>query len=1111
MQQAQRRSTPHCFCVATIIFASLVPRVSMATTFYVRATGSDMADGLTPTTAFASIGHAASVIGNPGDRVIVGPGTYVEGNIGPARSGIEGHPVEFLADPSGLATTDPAAPVVVMPPGDMIHTTGFLLLGMHHVLIDGFTILGASDAGIQIRSAVDGSANSSNVTIRNTNVRNCVKRGIDVAAVGPLVVEHNTAMGNGSSGISVQGCLSASPLCRAQTNVSATPKVSNNTIGTNGAEGIFLSGTSGAVVQNNVSFSNGTTGLTLRGVVDTLVVNNLVYANTSDGLGVGTEDLSAPSLGAVNTTILNNTVYGNGGYGLVIGNEATASPGGVVLDNIFQLNRNGGITLASASTCNYVAGFNINDDGYGPQTPQNLYDIAADPLFVNPAGADGVLGGEGFADDDFRLQQQRGRQAVNSPAVDAGAAPATKVGVTGSTASTGLPDVGTIDIGYHYDASAEQQISVPTPYMPLFVRENGNDDNDGRAPQQAVASIQEGARRALAGVTVIVGPGHYSEGDVHPVQNGGRVAFFADTTGAATGDFPGSVLVDAGGKDTAFVLLDSCSVVVDGFHMTGAVQAGIQVRTGSDGAQIRNNVAFSNMNRGIEVLGADSCELQNNLTYANGTGGIQLDKSQNSTVENNTSYGNGQDGILIGGSADSDAAPGSTVLRNVVADNAKGILAQPNSLSGYVTGFNVVAAADGNDSNTFAGFTPRADSDFIADPLLVNPSGPDGILGGTGFQDDDFHLLQEGSTISPGVDIDFGETNSPSAGSTRSDGLPDLGPLDAGYHYPFLPRMPQSVSASTVVFVRTTGSDNNSGTAPAAAFSSIRKALTAVSGGGIVIVGPGTYHESGLRLGGTDGTDGLPVLLGDQSGGLTGDPSGAVVLDAGGHGGPLVTGRVLIDGVQFTGAGRAPALCVLRGVRGVTVRNSTICGNGGDGLVTRGDNVNITNNLVCSNGGVGIIADLRRARGSTQLMNNTVAGNRAQGIVVRELANRLSYALVYNNITSTNGAAGLTLYALRGGAPPSGNNLNTDGYGRGTMPGAGDLMVSPQFTGGASFRETGCGAVGAFQLLPSSPAIDAGLGTATEIGLGNRFVTSTMVPDTGPVDLGYHYPVGSVP
>ena len=133
----------------------------------------------------------------------------------------------------------------------------------------------------------------------------------------------------------------------------------------------------------------------------------------------------------------------------------------------------GGIAVARSATCGYVAGFNINVDGYGEGTPRNDYDIVADPLFLNPAGRDRQLGGDQFADDDFRLQQGRGGQTVESPAVDAGAAPIADIGLTGTTARGDAPDAGVVDIGYHYGAAADQRITVPTPYMPIFVRADG--------------------------------------------------------------------------------------------------------------------------------------------------------------------------------------------------------------------------------------------------------------------------------------------------------------------------------------------------------------------------------------------------------------------------------------------------------------------------------------------------------------------------------------------------------------------------------------------------------------------------------------------------------------
>jgi parallel beta-helix repeat protein len=265
------------------------------------------------------------------------------------------------------------------------------------------------------------------------------------------------------------------------------------------------------------------------------------------------------------------------------------------------------------------------------------------------------------------------------------------------------------------------------------------------------------------------------------------VKFIADSDGAHTGDLPGAVLIDATSKGagTVFIVLDGPRTVIDGFHLTGGTDAGIQVRRGSAGTQVRNNVVFSNARRGIEALRADGVQIENNLVYVNGTGGIRVAECENSVVVNNTAYGNGvdpilgaeADGILIGGGVELAPTRGTVVMRNIVQGNPVGILATNTAYEGYVTGFNL--SLDG-----FPGSTPRADSDFVADALFVNPAGVDGILGGSGFADDAFYLLQEGVLVSPAVDIDYGEIDTLTNGSTRSDGRPDTGPGDAGYHYP---------------------------------------------------------------------------------------------------------------------------------------------------------------------------------------------------------------------------------------------------------------------------------------------------------------------------------------
>ncbi|HYD47986.1 MAG TPA: hypothetical protein VEB21_06555, partial [Terriglobales bacterium] len=106
-----------------------------------------------------------------------------------------------------------------------------------------------------------------------------------------------------------------------------------------------------------------------------------------------------------------------------------------------------------------------------------------------------------------------------------------------------------------------------------------------------------------------------------------------------------------------------------------------------------------------------------------------------------------------------------------------------NAREGYLCGGNV--APDG-----YLGNVDPCDSDSTADPLLVDPDGADNVLGGAGYADDDFHLMDG----SPAIDISPCSEDDQPLGTTDPAGALDLCPIDAGYHYP-LPSNRDSVRA----------------------------------------------------------------------------------------------------------------------------------------------------------------------------------------------------------------------------------------------------------------------------------------------------------------------------
>ncbi|MBI3782731.1 MAG: right-handed parallel beta-helix repeat-containing protein [Deltaproteobacteria bacterium] len=993
---------------------------------------------------------------------------------------------------------------------------GVFLDGIDSLLFDTNEI---EDSGVAGAPDADGVAlrHSGHLRIRKSTVRRATGRGLAVGTADDLTAQdvnfvQNIVTAAVRGGIVTfcrgDGFADSNVITHSQsvgvslTTVGASANLSaqGNTIGTGSADGLFISGAATGSIRNNILFSNAGSGLTLRSSANMTVANNLIYANGFDGVGIGTGGLASP-----NATVVNNTIYENGRTGVLIDAAIVGTSGGArILNNIFQGNVAGGIGVARSEIADYVSGFNVNVDGYTQGTRRNGFDINGDPMFIRPAGGDGVLGGDGYADDDFHLPQRRAGQAMNSVAVDAGSDQVSVLGVDGSTATTGTPDVGKVDVGFHYGATATSTIRVPLPFMPIFVRSDGTDANDGRSPTQALATFQKAMDSAVAGATVVAGPGRYAEGDIRVQNFSGKVTFWADSSGRSTGELPGSVLIDAGGADTGFVLVNGGPITIAGFQITGAAQAGIQVRAGADGAILHDNVVFSNQRRGIEVAGANRGEIRNNLVYANGTGGIRVAGSRGSVVTNNTVYANSGDGILIGGSADSDAAPGATVVRNVVIDNGTGIKVEPNSFqtpdASYVTGYNVVSGG-----TPYSGNTPRADSDFIADPLLADPAGPDHQLGGTSYRDDDFHLRQD-DLVSPAVDIDFSSLNELAGGTTRSDGLPDLGPADSGYHYPFLPVTPESASFATVLFVRSSGNDASSGVSADLALGSVARALAVAADPALVVIGPGHYREGGLRFGANPSSATPMVLLGDVGGQLTGDAPGSVELDAAGHSGAVAAAPVVIDGMTFSGS-NSSGLRFLPGAQRSVIHNSTVCGNAAGGISIFTDGIDVLNNLVGSNGGDGVRVALRRRGLPTRLLNNSVTANLGRGIVVSDTTRNVTQAELFNNVIAGNAAAGIALRARRGGDATSGRNLNIDGYAGSARAASGDINSDPLFAGGTPTPSLTCSLSDSVRVTAASPVLDAGNGTALDLALARRSVRADGMPDSGPVDLGYHYPL----
>ncbi|HEY8514398.1 MAG TPA: right-handed parallel beta-helix repeat-containing protein, partial [Candidatus Binatia bacterium] len=325
--------------------------------------------------------------------------------------------------------------------------------------------------------------------------------------------------------------------------------------------GVRVVGSASVQIDSVVVASSGKAGIELERSAPSLVRNNLVYDTGTWGIVVEGEAAGAQ----LDTTLAFNTVAYNGG----------ASGGGIFLrevavdvrDNVLAFNEPIGLRVGAGAVPHvrhnliFGSGQLVFPEG-SALGPGN---VVADPLFTQPAGADGVLGGpDGFLDDDFSLQQLAAGDAAQSPAVDAGSVAAAE-DIGGSTRRDAELDAGVADLGFHRGARLADAIPdalpVPAPApgsgATYWVDCAAGDDTRSKAeavsPATPWRTIGRAARMLAYGEVAMVKPGACAE-EIETRTAG--VTFAAAT--------PGSVVVEPpAGKNGFNVQHDD--VTIDGF------------------------------------------------------------------------------------------------------------------------------------------------------------------------------------------------------------------------------------------------------------------------------------------------------------------------------------------------------------------------------------------------------------------------------------------------------------------------------------------------------------------------------------------------------------------
>ena len=391
-------------------------------------------------------------------------------------------------------------------------------------------------------------------------------------------------------------------------------------------------------------------------------------------------------------------------------------------------------------------------------------------------------------------------------------------GRTSGSIASSAPETKSIQVVVNPGTSKEQILAtVQTTFVEIlpnarYVSESGSDGNDGRTPLTAWRTLPFAASQLGAGETLFVGPGLYAPFSLS--QSGtvsAPIVIRGDVDGTYTGD-AGDVVIDAGGGDFGVQVSGADHVILDGLTIRGAMPAAGSRGGGvwfpaiaNEGCAILNCNLYENA-RGADIEYAKDFVFENNRVSQNRGPGLVLGTTTNAQIAQSLIYANDAEGLLLEGLQQNlfvglttfyqnggdqileMATAGSTgrIADNIVSEGAANALSfQPSSL---ILAENNMSWGHTGSEVQLGAPTPL---NIVADPLLSDPAGLDGILGGIGAADDDFRLLA-GSPAFDAGDLPANQSSLRYGGTmvnytSRVDGVreaiaPDGAVLNLGYH-----------------------------------------------------------------------------------------------------------------------------------------------------------------------------------------------------------------------------------------------------------------------------------------------------------------------------------------
>ncbi len=528
--------TVHVRLLALAIMLAMTPAAFAQTTWYVRVTGDDAADGMSCDTAFASVVKAAKVA-NAGDTILISGGEYV-GAVVFSNNGTQANPIVVMGISGNACSGDDGDSILTGTGNSAVRLDG------NYIHLQKLTITGGTSEAVRVGKSIGSemllcnvSASGSNIislpagsaefTIASSEIHSSKVDLISVGLGTTLTIQGSELHNAGGDGIKLEGgtvTLNGTIIHDVSGNGISAPSSSDSTMTANRVH-IYN-------VDNGVNFLAGT--LTLAGC--------LINDTTQTGVTLGASGVTA--------SILNCTISGTGTTGIdlayaqaTITNTIIANTGAVGL-NQHQNNKhkharaNNLFWNNSPAPTGKVLGGSIVAS-----------ELEADPLFTSAT--------------DFSL-------TAASPAVDAGIAPGPGVEPVDIT-GVPRPFNGVWDIGAHEFGAVT--VAADLPYSTAFNNNPGLEWSDSRRNNGRYTGGVHGqflgdpANRESTVLAVRTVPGTAYEVEFDLILAGGW-----DPAGATA--------------DTFFVNADAVEIFAETFDSQGAALGTYQYRATCTGQDI---------------------------------------------------------------------------------------------------------------------------------------------------------------------------------------------------------------------------------------------------------------------------------------------------------------------------------------------------------------------------------------------------------------------------------------------------------------------------------------------------------------------------------------------